>query len=836
MNKNRKLFNFEKEFLKKVIKDEEKNGSFKKTLFHVHTPESFDYDIFEHKSNEISNEERLIREIRKTQLLHESFQTVFFTVKEIGDLYKNNEDFLVYLLIAAKLYKAKFEVVLITDHNTISGYNKLKHALDYIHNLHKSFAYCDLLLGIELSCADKNHVIGIFRNDQNTINYIKNKLGEIIMNKEDGTYLSSIEIITKINELGGIAYIAHINTSSIFKNDYLTKAYKKKLFNNENLDALGVKKVEDIEKIKNQIKNLGYVNKEFCFFIDDDSHNIDKLGTSFFWIKGKTKNFDMIRNAIQDYLISVEVEVPKEPEIIIRGLMAVPWGDEGFFCESKENFKKPMIVTFSSSLSCLIGGRGTGKSTILKLLNFVLTQKCLNEEELKFICKNKYIFILVKLENKQYLIKFASPKIEGYINFLAYFSDVNEPFYCDKKLPFDAISIAHNIRKKYLKVHEIVKNGANYELITTNKTGILGKILDQQYSINELVEISKTNEINGYISEKLFQNKVIAKASKYYNRVNSISQLKSKLVKYEKDIEDRKDQVNTILNEFNKKQKGLLRITYCVNITHSLDYSAVKKIFNIEKKGEFFKGYNIKGDQVIEYILFLLVGVSFNEFLLTIINKEYELYKLNDLMDFCHDNAINTNIRIDNEKTKIRFFNDLFSFINEAKFLNEVKNYYSNFIKNNEVFDLEFNLNSNESDKGKPEFFKSIKLLSLGQKVVALFDFIIGYSEFYNDLRPLLLDQPEDNLDNRYIYINLVKQLREIKSNRQVIIATHNSTIVTNAKAETIIVLESNNNNAWVKKSGYPYEYNMIRHIVDNLEGGYDSFKHKLFIYNSTIK
>lgn len=45
-----------------------------------------------------------------------------------------------------------------------------------------------------------------------------------------------------------------------------------------------------------------------------------------------------------------------------------------------------------------------------------------------------------------------------------------------------------------------------------------------------------------------------------------------------------------------------------------------------------------------------------------------------------------------------------------------------------------------------------IKQLSLGQKVVAMLSFILGYSKYAGDYRPLILDQPEDDLDSQYIH------------------------------------------------------------------------------------
>ena len=116
-----------------------------------------------------------------------------------------------------------------------------------------------------------------------------------------------------------------------------------------------------------------------------------------------------------------------------------------------------------------------------------------------------------------------------------------------------------------------------------------------------------------------------------------------------------------------------------------------------------------------------------------------------------------------------------------------------------------------------------------------MFSFVLGYSEYSNDYRPLIIDQPEDNLDNQYIYKNLVSQLRAIKEKRQIIIATHNATIVTNAKADQVCVMNSNNIHGWIEKVGYPGERSIKKHIINYLEGGKESFKHKYELYKEVL-
>jgi ABC-type cobalamin/Fe3+-siderophores transport system ATPase subunit len=56
---------------------------------------------------------------------------------------------------------------------------------------------------------------------------------------------------------------------------------------------------------------------------------------------------------------------------------------------------------------------------------------------------------------------------------------------------------------------------------------------------------------------------------------------------------------------------------------------------------------------------------------------------------------------------------------------------------------------------------------------------------------PLIVDQPEDNLDSEFIYSTLVPGLRRAKERRQIIIVTHNPNIALLSDAEQIVVLKS---------------------------------------------
>ena len=81
---------------------------------------------------------------------------------------------------------------------------------------------------------------------------------------------------------------------------------------------------------------------------------------------------------------------------------------------------------------------------------------------------------------------------------------------------------------------------------------------------------------------------------------------------------------------------------------------------------------------------------------------------------------------------------------------------------------------------------RALDRLSPGQKSTAILLLIMQESK-----DPLLVDQPEDDLDNRFIYDDVVKRLREAKPFRQFLIATHNANIPVLGDAEQIITLDA---------------------------------------------
>ena len=200
-----------------------------------------------------------------------------------------------------------------------------------------------------------------------------------------------------------------------------------------------------------------------------------------------------------------------------------------------------------------------------------------------------------------------------------------------------------------------------------------------------------------------------------------------------------------------------------------------------------------------------------------------------------NDQILNTDLKEIDEFSENLFIESIYELWNKAD-INLIQKYLKEIYLNCEKFSLEFNINSKVTDKNKRNVFRDVGSLSLGQKVVAMLDFILGYSEFTNDNRPLLIDQPEDNLDSRYIYNNLVQILRNVKSKRQIIIATHNATLVTNTMSDLVVLMESDGEHGWIESYGYPSEDKIKEHIVNYLEGGKESFENKAKMYERIIE
>ena len=116
--------------------------------------------------------------------------------------------------------------------------------------------------------------------------------------------------------------------------------------------------------------------------------------------------------------------------------------------------------------------------------------------------------------------------------------------------------------------------------------------------------------------------------------------------------------------------------------------------------------------------------------------------------------------------------------------------------------------------------YRPLDDLSGGQRVSVLLSLLLKA----NDDRPLVIDQPEDELDNRFLFDTVLPVLKGLKGRRQIIVATHNANIVVNGDADLVIQLEATANRGRIASSGAIEEPAVRDAIVRTVDGGDEAF------------
>ena len=146
--------------------------------------------------------------------------------------------------------------------------------------------------------------------------------------------------------------------------------------------------------------------------------------------------------------------------------------------------------------------------------------------------------------------------------------------------------------------------------------------------------------------------------------------------------------------------------------------------------------------------------------------------------------------------------------------------------------------------------------MSPGKKALVLLEMIVSLEK---GNCPILIDQPEDDLDNRSIYADLVQYLKQKKHERQIIVVTNNANVVIGADAEEVIIANQDGNEAKNKEKRFEYRCGAIENtqpcvdergqivpgvlnqkgiqeqICDILEGGKEAFELRRNKYSSAL-
>lgn len=725
-----------------------------------------------------------------------------------------NDDITEYILLIESFAQSDTNVIAITDHNTSKGYYEIKKLLNNNKELQDKLYDKLILPGVEITCYGK-HFLAIFQEE-----YPESKLNALLTEagidvEEQGTEkasadrLSPLMLCEKVNEYGGIIIIAHADS----ENGLLQNYFKNK--KNEEADIRG----KSIQKIlmSDCVYGICY-NSEINFdrLIDirknlqvehvsliraSDSHSAKEkytgsglpLGSRKSWLKMGKLSYNALKLALRDENSRVKNNKPEEKDNpTVMGICV--YG--GFI--SDINGKEWTVIPFSEELNCIIGARGTGKSTLIDILKFILNPK--NEDIGKTIIGrfNKAV-VFMRNQGTVFAIRMNNP---------VSLNKLNITYYQLKETRFIKVS-------KNAKINMILENESDFVLLSEylNSAEIQGF---RQKDILELakMELGPTVLIRSlcgvvfkesYIQLKKDEEfirdgiKEQCKELKQERRFDANADLSSQYLdnqynRFIKIHENLNDYMKKTIDQLNEVLNNEIKITYKIEIAKDVYENFIN---NWTKDYWTYGNY----ESMLKYKKYLLMLFE---------KARYDYRIMYELFTFRVDDIV--------EKYQIEYSiaELLCKFCFKKIDINEV-------VVTPQLI-IEYDLNVAHGISNKLVYINRNKL-SYGQKAVGMLLLILTGATKLGENRTLVIDQPEDDLDNSYIYHTLVKQFKEIKKYRQLIIATHNPNIPIAGDAENIIIMSSNGIKGWIELSGNIDNEKLSERVLQILEGDIEAFK-----------
>jgi hypothetical protein len=122
--------------------------------------------------------------------------------------------------------------------------------------------------------------------------------------------------------------------------------------------------------------------------------------------------------------------------------------------------------------------------------------------------------------------------------------------------------------------------------------------------------------------------------------------------------------------------------------------------------------------------------------------------------------------------------------------------------------------------------YKDISDLSTGQRCTVVLPIVLRHTN-----RMLIVDQPEDHIDNAFIVDTLIKALLARSSESQIIFSTHNANIPVLGNADRVAQLGSDGRRGFVKVAAPLDNLNIVSAITTVMEGGADAFRRRAIFY-----
>lgn len=754
-----------------------------------------------------------------------------------------------------KLTENKVEIFSLTDHNTINI-----EAYKEYYTSYESENDPLLLVGVELDIEvpienkpSKNyHSLLIFNySDFDGASKISKLLENEYLRKE---YTNPKDRKLTIEEISNIFYGNDQSIVQAYKKDIgyaqkmvilmqsalekVTKEETRQIYNN----GFDIKRPED----QQQKNDIAYINFS-------DNHNIDKypckhMGTNgnhcFDYIKG-SKSYDSLRLAFIDP--SSRIITQENLDKIVENktnLDSFKINDTDFISHSS--------LSFSPSLNVIIGGRSSGKSLLLWLIGKSIDSVQVDKKTYDFRDKkNKKIELntfLKTVQDSGFKKTIAIPKdsiiflkqgeiVDYFLNndlsdlakkidIETKYNEAIEQFKTHKNnlitledllnSSYNSLHNQNQIKKEFSLQKKTIQSILNNEVTISFKPDDISKeivddkdidvIIDAIKNINKNIQTLKSSTL---IQIKEGESSIIddfeSLMSLYQSKLDSVknrNNLKTQLIRESKEIIDKTN--NSLGKTAQEKSSAIMTRNELVSDIAS-HFSAFVKLKqdsdNIEEfKVEKQETLDINED--LKLILDVNPSESIKEMILSAI-KDSDINQsiFSNLLDLLKDNHT---IKIHGGNDPINLKKKIKSELDDLK---RVLDHPSDYLR----------YNDGQTSKQKSPGYNSEQYLKL----------ILTQSK----TKSIFIDQPEDNLGNKFISNDLVKIIREVKTKKQIFLVTHNPSIVVYGDAECVIIAENTNEKISYKQVKLE-DPKAQKEICDILDGGEYIFNKRAEKYN----
>lgn len=467
------------------------------------------------------------------------------------------------------------------------------------------------------------------------------------------------------------------------------------------------------------------------------------------------------------------------------------------------------------------------QSNILKQIDTLNIEKNKLTEE-KNQLTNKSAKLKISIQNLQYMIEETNSIISEINNY----KSMVERNIIDHNLNMktsDIIDVKINIDvlEKGLKTIVKEQNDIAKKIDINDKNSITNKIRDIEINIEELS--NKLDEPNKkykkYELELKNWSEKISDINGDVDKIDTIKYYENELSKIEKDyLEDisklEKDRENIFIEIYNKvKEEIEILEKYYKPVQDFIDNNKivnnnVNLRFNVTVSAAQFK------EEFMKYIDMGKTGTFFrDDSRINDIIEETSFDTLDSVVNFTkkiiHSLEVNES---NSKKEKMNIQNQL----RDKKKLNELLDY----IYSLEYLNVQYELRLGD---------KPLESLSPGEKglLLLVFYLLIDKSDC-----PLIIDQPEENLDNDTITKVLVPCITEARKRRQIIMVTHNPNLAVVCDAEQVIYceIEKDKKNTVIYESGSLENPKINKRVTDILEGTMKAFRIRDHRYINELK